>query len=77
MGILDVEIAVYNGMRASLEEEHKGEWVLVHGQTVQLYEDFQEAAHHAVKQFGSGPFLIRQVGDKPLRIPGHMLYRSN
>ena len=76
MAQLESEIATYDSMRASLEAEHQGEWVVVHNGTVHLYDDFQDAAHNAVQQFGRGPYLIRQIGAEPLSVPGHMLYRS-
>ena len=69
---LDEQIAVYESMRDDLEREHMGEWVVVHDEELAgTYVSDQEAAEEAIRRFGRGPYLIRQVGAGPitLRIP--------
>ena len=70
MGQLDVEIATYNRMREDLEANHRWEWVVIHGEElVGIFDDFQVAADTAVRRFGRGPYLIRQVGRGPGTLP--------
>ena len=70
------EMAAYEQMREDLEIEHLGEWVVVHGgKLIGTYEDFQEAAGTAVERFGRGPYLLKRIGEPPLRLPASLLYR--
>ncbi len=63
MGQLDGEVATYNRMREDLEANHHLEWVVIHGEElVGIFPDLQVAADTAVRRFGRGPYLIRQVG---------------
>ena len=76
MALLSNEIAAYEEMRDVLEVDHFGEWVVVHNeQLVGTYDDFEAAAEEAVRQFGRGPYLIRQVGASPMSLPASLLYR--
>ena len=76
MALLSNEIAAYEEMRDVLEVDHFGEWVVVHNeQLVGTYDDFETAAEEAVRQFGRGPYLIRQVGASPMSLPASLLYR--
>ena len=71
MGQLDVEIATYNRMWEHLETNHHLEWVVIHGEElVGTFDDFQVAADTAVRRFGRGPYLIRQVGRGRRTLPG-------
>ena len=77
MGKLDLEIATYEGMQEQLEANHKGEWAVIHGEElVGTYPDFQVAADAAVRQFGRGPYLIREIGAPPIIIPSYILERQ-
>ena len=61
------EMAAYDEMRRSLEADHFGEWVIVHDELLAgAYADFESAAEDAVRRFGRGPYLIRQVGEGPV-----------
>ena len=69
------EIAAYEGMRSELETDHLGKWVVVHGgELVGLYDTFDDAAAQAIEQFGSGPYLIREIGAPPITLPASVLY---
>ena len=62
-------------MRDDLEASHKGEWVLVHDQKlIDTYETFQKAAAVASRQFGRRPYLIRRIGEGPLRLSSSIMY---
>ncbi len=59
------EMAAYEEMRAELEAEHLGKWVIVRDrELVDVYETFEEAAEAAIARFGRGPYHIREVGDE-------------
>ena len=75
MAKLSEEIAAYERMRDVLEADHFGQWVIVHDEKVfGTYDDFQEAADVAVRNFGRGPFLLRRIGEPPLTLPASVLY---
>ena len=76
MAKLSEEIAAYEAMRAELEADYFGKWVLIHdGEIVGDYTAFERAAEVAVRNFGRGPYLIRQVGQSPLLLPASVLYQ--
>ena len=75
---IDTEIAAYDAMKDQLEANCLDKWVVIHGGVVAgLFDDFQKAAADAVKRFGRGPYLIRQVGQKPTVLPASVLYSSS
>ncbi len=74
--VLDREIAAYVRMKADLEAHHMGKWVLIHGEElIDTYDELDTVAQEAVRRFGRGPYLIRQVGapDK-VTLPASVLY---
>ena len=77
MDELGKNIAAYERIQRQLEADHFGEWVVVRdGQLACAYEDFQDAAAEAVRRFGRGPYLIRQVGRSTLiSLPASVRYR--
>ena len=74
---LDEEIAAYDRMRDDLERDHFGQWVVVREERLfNAYDDFQDAADAAVRNFGRGPYLIRRVGaPRVMQLPASLLYR--
>lgn len=75
MAELDSEIKAYEAMREKLETEHMGKWVLVRGgNLIGVFESFDAAAEDAVRQFGRGPYLIRQIGAPPVTLPASVMY---
>lgn len=78
MGVLSNEINAYEEMRDFLETDHFGEWVVVFDEKLAgTYGSFEAAAEDAVRKFGRGPYLIRQVGAAPITLPASVLYRSH
>ncbi len=76
MATLTDEIAAYEDMRNGLEAQHFGEWVVFHNkELIGTYKEFEEAASDATERFGRGPYLIRQVGTPPVRLPASVQYR--
>ena len=39
-----------------------------------VYDSFDDAATDAVKKYGRGPYLIRQVGEQPTALPASVAY---
>ena len=75
MAEIDQEIAAYDAMREQLEADKIGKWVVVRDSKLHgIYETFEEAADVAVKAFGEGPYLIRQVGAPPITLPASVMY---
>jgi hypothetical protein len=75
MSELDKEIAVYDMMRANLENHHMGQWVLIFGgELIAVFPSFDEAAGDAVTRYGRGPYLIRQIGAPPITMPASVMY---
>ncbi len=74
---IEQEIAAYEALRVNLELHHTGQWAVVHDEAlVGLYPSFDEAARDAVKRFGGGPYLIREIGAAPFTLPASVLYRA-
>lgn len=78
MSIQD-ELKAFEKMRETLEAEHLGKWVLFyHQELIGTYDTFEAAAEQAVKRYGRGPYLIRQVGAPPVTLPiSVMFHRPN
>ena len=73
---LKPEIEAYEAMRDELESAHTGEWVLVKDRKLTgIYPSFEAAAQSAVKLYGRGPYLIRQIGAQPLILPASVMYQ--
>lgn len=69
------DITVYEAMRSDLEAANLGSWVLIHSRNlIGIYRTFDEAAEQAVRQFGRGPYLIRQIGAPSVTLPASVIY---
>ena len=76
MAELEREIQAYEAMKAELEKHHMGKWIVIHdGELVGAFDTLDAAATEAVRRFGRGPYLIRQVGAPPASLPASVLYR--
>ena len=72
---INEEISAYGELRARLEVDHTGKWALVHRrQLIAIFDSSEEAAEAAVRQFGRGPYLIRQIGAPPTALPASLAY---
>jgi hypothetical protein len=75
MQTVESDIAAYESQKTELERTHIGEWVLFHDQhLVGLYDTSEEAADIAVRRFGRGPYLIRQVGGQSVDLPASVMF---
>jgi uncharacterized protein (DUF1330 family) len=74
---LDVEIQAYHKMGPELIKHHQGKFIIIHNQKLEgAYDNFDSAAEEAIKRFGRGPYLIRQVGEPSnVKIPASVAYR--
>lgn len=60
---LETEIRAFEAQREELERHHKGDFVIFHGEEcIRAFSSLDAAAEEAVRRFGRGPYLIRQVG---------------
>lgn len=60
---LEQNIEAYEAMRETLEEHHLHKFVVFHDTKLAgSFDSFHNAATEAVRRFGKGPYLIRQVG---------------
>ncbi len=76
MSVLDKEIAAFEARRSELEERHSGKWVVFYGdKLVDTFDSFENAAAEAVRIYGAGPYLIRQVGAPPVQYPASVMYQ--
>lgn len=68
--LLSSQITAYDEIRNRLETDYFGKWVVFHNTVlIDTYDSFEEAAEEAVRKFGRGPYLIRQVGAPPPALP--------
>jgi hypothetical protein len=73
---LKQDIATYERLRSELEAAHMGKWALVHDdRLVGVFPSFDAAATAAVKEFGRGPYLIRQIGAAHVTLPASVMFR--
>ena len=76
MANVENDIAAFKKMQPEFEASHMGEWVLFHDEKfIGFFGSFELAAEHAVKHFGRGPYLIRQIGAPPFTLPASVMFR--
>jgi len=75
--LLKKEIHAFEQMKPTLLKHHMGKFVIIHDEKlVGAYDTFDAAAKEAIKQFGKGPYLIREVGSEPSKnLPASVAYR--
>ena len=74
--VLELETRIFERHKVEFERDHNLEWVVIHGDDyVRLFNDFQLAADAAVRKFGRGPYLIKQIGAPIPHLPASILYR--
>lgn len=72
---MESEIQAYEAMLGELEPKYSGKWVVFFDQKLAgVFDSFDAAAEDAVRRFGRGPFLIRQVGAPPITLPASVMY---
>jgi hypothetical protein len=69
------ERKLYEKMRRDLEAKARGQWALIRDtEFVGTYATFEAAAADAVRRFGRGPYLIREVGAPDVTLPASVVY---
>lgn len=75
MANLRDEIATYENIRSELEASHLGKWALVCNRAlIDVFDTFDLVAAEAVRRFGRGPYLIRQIGSRAVTLPTSVMY---
>lgn len=76
MADITKDIEAYNRMRVKFETEYFGKWILIHDEHfISSFDSFEAVAEEAVKRFGAGPYLIRQVGAPQIPIPSSVAFQ--
>jgi hypothetical protein len=74
---LETEIKAFEARKADLEKTYPGKFVVFKGADfVGAWDNINAAAAEAIKLFGRGPYLIRQVGAPPPTLPASVLFRQ-
>ena len=74
---LELEIKAFEQRRAELERTYPSKFVVIKGdQLVGAWDTLDAAASEAVRRFGRGPYLIRQVGAAPPVMPASVLFHN-
>lgn len=75
MSILAQERKLYEQLRPELEAKAKGQWALIRDKEfVGTFPTFEAAAKEAVRRFGRGPYLIREIGAPDVTLPASVVY---
>jgi hypothetical protein len=73
---LEREIAEFERRRDELEKAYPLKFVVFHeDKFVGAWDTLDAAAGEAIRQFGAGPYLIRQIGAPKATLPASVLYR--
>lgn len=74
---LSTDIAAFESRADELAKAYSGKFVVFQGGNfIGAFDTFENAAATAVKNFGRGPYLIRQVGAQQSSFPASVLYRA-
>lgn len=75
MSVLAQERKLFEKLRPELEARAKGQWALIRGsELIGTFPSFEDAAAEAVRRFGRGPYLIREVGAADVTFPASVVY---
>jgi hypothetical protein len=75
---LSTEIDAYESRKEELERLYPRKFVVFKGaDLVGAWDTLDAAAREAIARYGRGPYLIRQVGGPPLRLPASVLFRKS
>ncbi len=67
---LSIEIALFEARKHELESTQWGKFVVIRGNEVLgAFDTLEIAGYAAAQKYGAGPYLIRQVGAPPWRLP--------
>lgn len=73
---LNENIKAYEAVQAEMEQHHMHKYVVFYNcQFIDAFDDFNNAMEDAAARYGRGPYLIREVGGGPIRLPASLTYR--
>lgn len=71
---LEENIKAYEEQQKDLEEHYKGKYVIFYNrERIGSFDSFDAAAREAIRLFGDGPYLIREVGQEKIRLSSSVL----
>jgi hypothetical protein len=71
---LEREIRAFDARRPELEKHYHRKFVVFHDDDFAgAFDDFDSAAREAIRLYGRGPYLIRQVGVATGYVPAGLL----
>lgn len=74
---LETEIKTFEARKSDLEQTYPGKFVVFKGSDfIGAWDNLNTAAGEAIKMFGRGPYLIRQVGAPPPNLPASVMFRD-
>ncbi len=75
--ILHEEIEAFGRMKEELLKHHNGKFAVFKGtEFIGAFDSLDNAAKEAIRRFGKGPYLIRQVGGSTeMPLPASVAYR--
>ena len=66
---LEENIQAYEAQQEELEKYYMGKHVIFYNrEKIGVFDTFDAAANEAIRRFGRGPYLIRKVGEKEIRV---------
>ena len=72
---LEENIQAYEARQEELEKYYKGKYVVFYNcEKIDSFDSFDAAAREAVRLFGAGPYLIRQVGQEKIHLSSSVLF---
>lgn len=75
MAELATERRLFEKLRRDLEAKAKGQWALIrNSELIGTFGSFEDAAAEAVRRFGRGPYLIREIGAPDVTLPASVVY---
>jgi hypothetical protein len=58
---LEKELAVYNQKLPELKENNEGKFVLIHGDSVDVFTSYEDAIKAGYEKYRLEPFLVKQI----------------
>jgi hypothetical protein len=69
------ERKLFEKLRPELEAKALGQWALIRdSEFIGTFSSFEAAAAEAVRRFGRGPYLIREIGAPDVTLPASVVY---
>ena len=75
---LEKNLEAFRREADDMKRHHLGKWVLFHeGEFINAFDTLDNVASEAVRRYGRGPYLIKQVGDpEEMKMPASVMFRA-